>query len=430
MKQSKLKLCVICILSLVFSISNIFAAGFEKSVMWSGKWSGLAGAASGAVNGADALFYNPAGLVDGGAREVSLNYSPLFTQTSGAQTKSSEHLDSEHQLKNIFGVTSKMSLNNDFALGLGIYVSGGSGSAFKKVDYRGVNANYATLQPDVESAVSVVEIGLGGAYRLTSHLSAGLTWRTSLAQAQFSSADVSVPLGNRLVNTNFNDMKGENYGGVRVGLQYLGDEKKWGLGASYRSSIDLELDGSAAGKAESTTGADTTLTGGKNVSLATVFPQQFNLGGFYQYSERGTFFTEYSWTDYSKNKEIKISGDSLNFATVNVLSGKSIVLKWQDAHVVKIGHEYKLGDWDLRAGYAFTSRVTDKKNVSITFSAPGVGHSFTLGTGTSFLNKNLFVDVAGEFSFAEGAGTRGTTGISGEYKSQALGLHSSIRYLF
>lgn len=43
------------------------------------------------------------GLVEGADREISLNYSPLMTKTSGAQTKSSEHLDSKTQVKNVFG---------------------------------------------------------------------------------------------------------------------------------------------------------------------------------------------------------------------------------------------------------------------------------------------------------------------------------------
>lgn len=432
MMQMKSKLYALSLVTLTMSISSAYAAGFEKTVMWSGKWSGVAGAASGAVQGADSLFYNPAGLVGGSSKEISLNYSPLLTQTSGAQTRDAEKLESDHQIKNVFGVTSKMNLTEDLAAGLGVYVSGGAGSAFKNVDYSAVNSNYRHLKPDVESSVSVLEIGLGSAYRLTKEFSLGVTWRTSVALAKFSSADVAATAaGSALVNTKFNDMKGENYRGLRLGFQYLDENKKWGLGASYRSSIDLGLDGAAEGKAElASNGADLTMTGGKNVNLSTVFPQQLNFGGFYQYSEKGTIFTEYSWTDYSKNKEIKISGDALNLGSTNVLNGKSIVLKWQDAHAIKIGHEYKLGEWDLRAGYALTGRVTSKENVSITFSAPGVGHTFALGTGTHFMNKRLLLDLAGEYSVAKGEGTRGATGISGDYSSEAFGLHSSLRYLF
>lgn len=432
MKQSKMSLYVFGIFALVLNFSTVFAAGFEKSVMWSGKWAGVAGAASGAVSGSDSLFYNPAGLVLGSEHEVSLNYSPLFTKTAGAQTKTDEDLESDNKIKNVFGVTSKMNLTHDLALGLGVYVSGGVGSTFKGVDYSSVNSKYADLHPDVESDVSLVEVGLGGAYRLNSHLAAGLTWRTSLAQGKFSDAGVSLTSsGNALIATKFSDLKAQNYKGLRAGLQYLGDDKKWGIGASYRSSIDLKLDGSASGKAEfAANGAELTMTGGKSVSLTTIFPQQINMGGFFQYSDRGTFFTEYSWTDYSKNKDIKISGDALRLGATNVLAGKTIVLKWKDAHALKIGNEYMFGDWALRAGYALTSQVTNEKNVSITFTAPGIGHSFTLGTGTSFLNKSLLVDLAGEFSRATGDGTLSNKSINGDYSSQAFGIHSSLRYLF
>ena len=428
-KKQNAKIIVGTLIAL--SATQSFAAGFEKTVMWSGRWAGVAGAAAGAVEGADSLFYNPAGLVQGGEREVSLNYSPLFTQTSGAQTTNNEKLDSKHLTKHVFGATSKININKDIAVGAGLYVSGGSGSEFDYVDFSGINANYRDLKPAVKSDVKILEVGLGGAYRLTQNLSAGVTWRTSIAQADFSSADVSLTSsGNALINTVFKEMKGENYEGFRLGLQYANNEKTWGLGASYRSSIDLSLDGSASGEAEfAANGANLKMTGGNNVTLSTAFPQQLNFGGFYKYNEHGTFFAEYSWTDYSENKEIKISGDALNLATTNVLAGKSIVLKWHDAHALKVGNEYYFGNWALRTGYALTSRVTDKSNVSITFTAPSLGHSFTLGTGTSFMNKTLFLDISGEFSTAKGDGAR-SNGISGEYTSQALGLHTSIKYLF
>lgn len=416
----------------VFSVLDLSAAGFEKTVMWGGHWAGLAGAATAAVEGADSLFYNPAGLVQGGEHEVALNYSPLLTRTTGAQTVDNEELISDRRIKNVFGMTSKYAVTKDFALGLGLYVSGGAGASFQNVDFSGVNANYRDLKPDVESSVSVLELGVGGAYRMNSNLSVGATWRGSLGIAKFSSADVLVNgTTNPLINTRFKDMKGDNLKGVRLGAQYLADDKSWGLGINYRSSIDLKLKGSAEGQAEiGANGADMTMTGGDTVYLATVFPQQVNIGGFYQLNEKNKLFLEYSWTDYSKNKEIDISGDALYLGATNVLAGKSIALQWQDAHAVKLGFEHQSAQWDWRAGYALTGRVTDKDNVSITFSAPGLGHTFTAGVGTKFLADNLLFDFAGEYSIAKGEGTRGATGISGDYSSSAFGLHSGLRYLF
>lgn len=414
----------------VFASLNGFSAGFEKTVMWGGRWSGLAGAATGAVEGSDSLFYNPAGLVNGSKSEFALNYSPLLTQTTGAQTKDDERLVSDRKIKNIFGATAKYSPTKDWAFGMGFYVSGGAGASFEKVDFSGVNSNYQDLKPNVESSVTVLELALGSAYRLNKNLSVGATWRESIGLAKFSAADVSSAAGTPLVNTRFKDLKGDNPKGLRLGVQYLGDEKKWGLGASYRSSIDLKLKGSAEGQAELVNGTDLTMSGGEKVYLATVFPQQLNVGGFYEVAKNHKVFLEYSWTDYSQNEEIDISGDALYLGATNVLDGKTIALHWKDAHAVKLAYEHNGAEWDWRAGYALTGRVTDKDNVSITFSAPGLGHSFTLGTGTRFLNDTLHLDMAAEYSVAKGEGTRGATGISGDYSSAAFGLHTGLRYLF
>lgn len=97
--------------------SSVFGAGFEKTVMWSAKWAGVAGAAAGAVEGAESLYFNPAGLVDGEDREVSANFSPLFNHVQGAQTQSDESIDSEKEMRPIMGVLGKKKLMTNFRLG-------------------------------------------------------------------------------------------------------------------------------------------------------------------------------------------------------------------------------------------------------------------------------------------------------------------------
>ncbi|MFN8370346.1 MAG: hypothetical protein U0T83_06950 [Bacteriovoracaceae bacterium] len=63
--------------------ANTFAAGFEKSVLWSAKWASLAGNAASGVTGADSVYYNPAGLAAGANNELSLNFSPTYSQFKG-----------------------------------------------------------------------------------------------------------------------------------------------------------------------------------------------------------------------------------------------------------------------------------------------------------------------------------------------------------
>src|SRR5436305_1800620 len=62
----------------------VFAAGFEKGIMWSGKYSGIGNAAASSVHGAESLYFNPAGLPSGsGMAEVSGNFSPTLPKFTG-----------------------------------------------------------------------------------------------------------------------------------------------------------------------------------------------------------------------------------------------------------------------------------------------------------------------------------------------------------
>ncbi|MCK5883242.1 MAG: outer membrane protein transport protein, partial [Bacteriovoracaceae bacterium] len=175
-----------------------------------------------------------------------------------------------------------------------------------------------------------------------------------------------------------------------------------------------------------------TLTGGKDSKLKSVFPQKLDIGGFYKITERDTIFGEYSWTDYSRNSEIKIEGELFYAGALNVLEDGAVKQNWHDAHAAKIGYEHQFESWAIRGGYAYTSQVTDDNAASLTFFAPSHGQTVTIGAGTAFLENSLHVDVAGEWSQSEGPGSREglTTPVSGKYTGNAYGLHSSVRYTF
>ena len=50
-----------------------FAAGLEKSTLWSGKYMGFGGAAASSVEGGESLYFNPAGLISGqGTQNLSV----------------------------------------------------------------------------------------------------------------------------------------------------------------------------------------------------------------------------------------------------------------------------------------------------------------------------------------------------------------------
>ena len=70
----------------VLSGQSASAAGFEKSILWSGKYAGQGNAAVSSVSGAESLYFNPANLAGSKGTDLTVNLSPTFSKFSGPVT--------------------------------------------------------------------------------------------------------------------------------------------------------------------------------------------------------------------------------------------------------------------------------------------------------------------------------------------------------
>lgn len=403
---------------------SVYAAGFEKAVMWSAEWSSLAGAATSKVEGADALFFNPAGLTEGRQREASLNFSPTASKFTGPNTTNNNRQKGEQNISPVSGILYTQKINDKASFGLGTYVAGGSSASYEKVDFSNVSPMLDTLKPDIKSEIQVIEASIGGAYKITKNFSIGASWRASFVNAEMASAEVIThpKFGKMLVATEIKDLKDENYNGYRLGAQYHSNNRKWGVGASYRSNVDFVAEGKATVKVESAMtnmAPVSTQVDNKDAAISNSFPEQYTIGAYKQFGKYTTLLSEYDFTKYSRNEKVKVTGG------VN----SEIKQNWKDMHNAKLGIVYSgIKNVALRAGYAQTSQVTPSNAARSTFSSPGKGHTIALGSGTSLLKGKLLLDFAGETSFAKGTST--DANLKGEYSSVAYSAHTSLKYNF
>jgi|GEM_PF-507896 len=452
--------------------SQSWGAGFEKSVSWSGKHVGVGGAAVSRVQGAESLFFNPAGLAGAPGIDLSANFSPTFTKAEGPLVENSKSVAGTQQFSPVFGLLSSYAVTPDLGAGVGVFVTGGTKAVYEGVDYSGLNSEF-TIKGNAKSDLSLIEISPGVGYRLADGLKVGAAWRVSLVKGAFSSAQATdlktvnpaLPDGSYLAQSvNVDGLSGQAYSGFRVGAQWAPEGANWGLGLNVRTPIKFTLKGTSSGTVQYRGGgalaagnalnADVKNLTGAAADVSSQLPTQVALGGHWDVADRkvGLFF-EYVWTNYSAVKSIAIASsvttpsDVINDAQKTALGATGQALgaalndktsalpdfatAWFDQNQIRLGSEFRyIENWPLRVGYVLTSQVVPGGNARATFSSPGLGHTFAFGTGSLFADNKLGFDVSFEYSLASGSSVGSAQAKAGDYKTRALGIHTGLAYAF
>jgi long-subunit fatty acid transport protein len=419
-RTSALYIAVTC-----FTLAGTAHATFEKTVPFSGKYAAFMGATSANVEGSQSLFFNPAGLAGKTGVEATVNFSPSWIQFQGPVNQDNQSLDTGKQFIPYGSVSASYGITEQWSFGLGWGAVGGSRALHKAVDFRPVVGAGFTMMPDLESKLSITEGDLGTAYEVIPGLTLGAAWRMTMVSGRFALPFVNTTTFslNHLV---IDDVKTTNYGGFRFGAQWEAADKSWGLGATWRTSIDFVGKGQSSGRQEAQTGGTIVDVAGGEATVGSTLPNRFSLGGFVVPAEKFTVIGDIVWSQYSKNKTIAIGG----VLPANAGTSFPVALNWQDIWSFRVGFEYAgLESVALRAGYTLATQGTPNDSARATGAAPGTGQGFSLGAGV-LLADNLTGDIAGEYSFSSGDGTKVGSTFAGTYKSSAMVIHSGISYAF
>jgi long-subunit fatty acid transport protein len=422
--------------------ADVYGAGFEKSVMWSGREAGIAGAGQSRISGSQSIVFNPAGLAGSGKGDVSLNFSPTSLKMKGHLASTNREEETDHNFSPIGGATAAYKLNEQFGLGVGAHVVAGNKAFYDGVDLTGDSAN-VTFRPRIATDFAVMEYTLGGAYELSPGFRLGLAWRILKAQGGLSTLKKTLNNG-AYTYVNLTDLEDTRYNGFRVGAQYQAEDDSWGVGATYRNGVNF-----AANSGNSNTGnviviPSNTVTwatvGG--TSVGTSLPAAFSLGGNYKLSDDFRFLADVDFVKYSKNDQLRINGTITSALLGGTVSLPNIPLNWKDMWNFRVGGEYTgMAGMALRAGYSLTTRVTPKTDARATISPSGLGHLFALGAGTNILGDKLALDGAFEYSFNSGEGAMSSTvagaatkellaDVTTKHKADVMALHLGATYKF
>ena len=410
------------------------ASGYEKSVTWSGKNSGVTSAVTSTVSGAEALYFNPAGLANGTGSEVSANFSPTWATFNApiqnavmTPTTAAQH-DGTKNLAPVFGLVGSHKINADLGIGIGTFVSGGSSAENSGYDITGITA----FQGENKSSMSIIETSIGAGYRILPGLTVGAAWRYTRVNAAFTMT--KLPIAGVAAVSNLNDLSASNLSSFRVGAQYAPVDGIWGVGFNYRSKVAFDAKGTTNGKVASALAPSVSnpTTADGTVTASNTFPQQLLIGAHVKPISDLKILAMYSFSNYADDKTLKLSGTiNLPVAFGGPTALTDIAQNWSNQQAFHVGVEYTLSDVALRAGYAYVSEVTPKENATSTFSTPAPANVIAFGAGTSFLNKTLDVNLGCEYSWASGSVPVGTlTALSGDYSSTGVIVHTGASYHF
>jgi long-chain fatty acid transport protein len=444
-KTNKLAIAV-AIASASLVASQAFAAGFqvrEQSAKTLGN--ALSNAAAGAED-VSFMAYNPAALGNIDGNEVSIGVAAINAdfelQDAAASPANAPSVSydqggsrqgGENAVVPSFAIKTRASERID--LGLAVFAPYGLST---KYDDDWIGRYHA-----IETELTTIDIQPTVNFRVTDRWSVAAGLIAEYGDATISNAvdfgsraaaqgsPVATPGGNDVIGT----VEGDDWGyGFTLGTLFQVTDKTR-LGLSYRSEVDLDLDGqlkvrgtdpvsNAAVAGGQVTGSD------GSASIST--PANANIGIYHQLTPRLALMANASWTDWSSFEELKVTyedGRDPSTTTEN----------WEDAWAYSVGANYALTDkWLLRTGVGYdetpvpsaeyrTPRVPDADR---TWAALGATYQATENFGVTAGYMRVFGDggdIDQDGSKAENA-QKGS--LSGEYYVSADVFALSMDYRF
>ncbi|KGK22416.1 aromatic hydrocarbon degradation protein [Vibrio navarrensis] len=427
MKTNKTLLSTAVALSLLTSIHQAHAAGFQLAeYSATGLGRAYAGEAAMADN-AGAQWRNPAMLtylkgtqISVGAIYVNPNIDVKGSTTlSNPQTGNviytteSQSDDFAHDaiIPNVYlshQFNDLVSLG--FALGTNYGMETDLGNNFSASHF-GNEASVITKEANLNLALRLNEkISVGGGVRyIVGEGSFGATApaKNVVALHPVTNQSISVPQG-----TTLKYMEGDDTAwGWQLGSAWQINQSHR-VGFTYKSEVELKLEGHAEGIGFGFGTPQLPQLRDNGYMLLTL-PATAELASFHQLTEKLAMHASINWTDWSSFEKLEANLDTIGAKMVKVEN-------WEDNYRFALGATYQ---WDaklaLRTGVAYDTSAVSDKNRTITI--PETDRTW-LSIGASYLlTDDLTLDAGFTYIFAKDAKIKESRGYESDDKAQLVG---------
>lgn len=410
-------------LALAAIAPSVWASGFAlQNQNGSGNGNAFAGAAA-AAEGADTIYFNPAGMtLLGEGHSISLEGTLLdrsieFTNkgtvavptgfplgTSGGDAGGTSVIPAGYW---------SMSLSPALRLGIGVSPTFGNKTEYDKTFIGRFSGYYADLQQ--------ININPSVAYKLNEVVSIGFGINYATSEIEFRQM---VPIGAATQTTA--TLKGDGDGwGWNVGAMFQ-ISPATRLGIAYRSTIEFDLEGT-----QTVVGVPANSYAIKS-KLET--PDNFSVALSQKLDDRWELLSDLTWTGWSSVKSLPVTRASTG-ALVNTLS-----YNFEDTWRVGIGANYILNDaWKLRIGTAYDKSPV-KNDADRTMTLPDSDRTWLAFGARYTLSKETSVDLGYSHIFFKKVSTAravpmttppfGTQTVRGEFETSADQLSLQLNHRF
>ncbi|MFT6387122.1 MAG: long-chain fatty acid transport protein [Cellvibrionaceae bacterium] len=414
MKKISLFLCCIA------AAFQVHAGGYRVAIQGQ-KALGMAHAGVAMTDSAEAVFFNPAAMIQLDSNlQVTSGLALIYTKNRYQNTDTGSYSQTDTPLGTPvnFFVASKISPN--LSVGFGLYTPYGSKVEWE-TDWVGshlvnnIDLQSIFLQPTV-------------AYKVNDKFSVGGGPIIAISSVEL----------NRNLNTSLQDENGDRSNvtiedsgiidyGYSLGVFFkLTDKLNYGI--NYRSEIIVKSEGDADFENLPAALSAAAQNGGYTAKLP--LPAELTLGLTYQLNEKALLAFDYNYTFWDVYKDLTFNFDSLNAPFPNPSSNPR---NYKNSSTYRLGLQYQQNaKLQLRGGIYY-----DQTPIRDGYFAPetprGDSLGFTAGM-TLQLSKNLEMDVSGLYLYfdeEENSYDFSSEGqFAGEYKVSAWALGLGVSYQF
>lgn len=375
---------------------------------------GKAGAFVAEADNPSAVYYNPAGIsqLDGTQIRLGSQFIMLDTDYKNLQGVK-ENMDKEWSVAPDLYITTDFG-SEKFTGGIGIYAPFGLATSWSG------NGLFKYIATD--TSFSMVNVNPTIAYQVLPELSIALGADYYNAYSYLSKLKQNFVIGDADVKL---DVDGDGWG-FNLGCMWKPHEKH-SFGLTYRSRVDIELDGDFKYK---------NIPAGLGYPSSIVYtvtqdmrlPSIVSAGYAFKPTEKLKLELDAYWVEWSTIDEARIN-DKDTDALIAVTDAD-----WKDTWVIALGGEYYINSkWTVRGGYCYQQNAIPEKTFNPAVPDSDI-HVIALGLGYQY--KKIVIDIAYAAGFFSKRDINNTVGasvgsnVNGKYDTLAHVIGASVGYKF